>query len=227
MSIVYLLRNPLKKDILDRSIPFYVGYSSDESLSRPSKHLYYAKIGNDMGNRHKFNTINKILSNGLEPIIDIIFVGDDADAREIEDLLIQEYGKAVEGGILTNIADGGKGGSWASNIRWENATEEDKMDQSEKLRAGFLNKFNNDEEFRNRMIEQATANSRTKEARERASKLYLHPKDPIKYNEGRKKAAEKNKGKKRERKTCPHCGKENVAVNVLSSWHGVGKCIPT
>lgn len=34
--------------------------------------------------------------------------------------------------------------------------------------------------------------------------------------------AEKLKGLKRERKVCPHCGKE-VAVNIYSQWHG-DKC---
>ena len=87
-------------------IPFYVGKGRGYRYKR---HLTKWNIKNDT-NGLKVNVINKIRNSGKEPLAEIIktnLTEDEAFTLEIE--IIKKYGKRCEGGILTNMSDGGEG----------------------------------------------------------------------------------------------------------------------
>lgn len=94
----YLLINPLT------DLPFYVGKGKGNRAWSHLKHY-------DPHNHHKSGTVRKIQKQGLEPIICIVKNNiSNTDAKLFETKLINYYGKYINGGILTNIADGGQGG---------------------------------------------------------------------------------------------------------------------
>lgn len=79
--------------------PFYIGKGNGD---RAKTHLYETKENNE--NIFKFNKIQKIRKDGFEPFIkyhtkDI----SENDAYDLEAQLIKEYGRKIDGGILTNI----------------------------------------------------------------------------------------------------------------------------
>lgn len=150
--LVYELWNPIKDE------PFYVGKGQD---NRPSYHIKEAqKSSTNDTNRHKIHTIRKILRDGYNVDIKIVFrtkIEQDALDREIE--LIALYGRADLGlGPLTNMTDGGEGTSGTIRDRsgsnngmyGKHHKEETVKTISEKrrkrLKDGFT--FNHSEEWR-------------------------------------------------------------------------------
>jgi hypothetical protein len=88
--------------------PFYVGKGIGQ---RYKKHLQYARLGYKDCNEFKKNVINKILREGKEPIIEKIVENVDNElACFVEEEYIRKYGRRTEGGILTNMTDGGDEG---------------------------------------------------------------------------------------------------------------------
>lgn len=136
------------EDILISYKPFYVGIGKGE---RHLSHLKENK-GNTI-NRLKFNKIQKIISEGHIPIVVKIFENIDREkACEIEKRIIIHFGKIKNGGILTNIADGGDGGiTWSGEHHLKGRSLEDivgvekslhirkNISERAKLRIGKLN----------------------------------------------------------------------------------------
>jgi hypothetical protein len=93
---VYILLNPLKD-----YLPFYVGKGS---RNRIKEHLW--ETAETTSNRHKFNTVKKILASGFDEIPFVKWIDgiDEETAYRIEEVLIRWYGRRVDGGILTNLS---------------------------------------------------------------------------------------------------------------------------
>lgn len=95
--------------------PFYVGKGDSLSKNKKDRHLVHYDEVNKFGkicNPHKFNKIKKLLDEGYKPKFVIAYKDDDEQkVLEVESKLIAFYGKSKDGGYLTNIADGGKGGN--------------------------------------------------------------------------------------------------------------------
>lgn len=128
--------------------PFYVG------IGKGNRHLYHLKESeNNTINKLKFNKIQKIISEGLNPIVIKVFENIKRSfACEIEKRFISHFGKIKDGGILTNIADGGDGGiTWVGEHYLKNKTFEEvfgidralkikkNISDNAKLRIGELN----------------------------------------------------------------------------------------
>ena len=96
---VYELFNPIKKQ------PFYIGKGKNDRY----KHHFTKKSNN----KHKENTIRKIISSGEKVIVKIIFrSNNELDALNKESELILDYGRVDNNtGILTNLTNGGEGKS--------------------------------------------------------------------------------------------------------------------
>ena len=109
---VYIYLDPRKKgeyifeNIVMNHQPFYVGIGKGE------RHLSHLKENeNNTSNKIKFNKIQKIISEGHSPIVVKIFENLERNfVCEIEKRIISRFGKIKDGGILTNITDGGDGG---------------------------------------------------------------------------------------------------------------------
>lgn len=95
--------------------PFYVGKGDSLSKNKKDRHLvHYDEVNRikKICNPHKFNKIKKLLDEGYNPKFVVAYKDDDEQkVLEVESKLITFYGKAKDGGYLTNIADGGKGGN--------------------------------------------------------------------------------------------------------------------
>ena len=109
MFYVYVYCNPLKPSTLHECgfEPFYVGKGQRD---REKYHLSEECLLFD-GNRHKTNTIKKILRKGLKPIIVRVIESDDEDFIYSEEKrLISYWGRRdTENGVLCNLTDGGEG----------------------------------------------------------------------------------------------------------------------
>jgi hypothetical protein len=113
LYFIYGLLDPFEECYIDTEFfnfsfkPFYIGRG--RRRNRPMSHIKEAKYTEK--NSHKLNKIRSIINNGAEPFIVIIksdITKEEADL--IERKLIKDMGKRKEGGILTNLADGGEGG---------------------------------------------------------------------------------------------------------------------
>lgn len=100
---VYILINPLNQ------LPFYVGKGSRARCLDHFREI----ITKTAKNKHKANTIKKILQQSEDVIIDIVFVTEDEqECFTKEKELIKQYGRRdAKTGILTNQTDGGEGGT--------------------------------------------------------------------------------------------------------------------
>lgn len=102
----------------DKNIPFYVGYGKNK---RMYDHIKEAKRSpNPTAGDHKLNKIRKILSEGLEPKVEIY--ASDLSREEaclIEISLIENIGRSDLGlGPLTNMTKGGDGTvDWSDELR--------------------------------------------------------------------------------------------------------------
>jgi hypothetical protein len=117
----YVLCNPLKPgkfkiptlDIILPCEPFYVGKGKGK---RKDKHLWEVtkNINNEKffvkNNKHRKNTIRKILSGGLEPVVFVLNENSpDEQVCKNEIYLIKVIGRRDLGtGCLTNLTDGGE-----------------------------------------------------------------------------------------------------------------------
>jgi hypothetical protein len=119
---VYILLDDTKKGNYDNEFcsvnfkPFYVGKGDFEAKNKTERHLiHYKETGKKLKkitNPHKFNTIKKLQEIGFEPNFIIVYRdNDEKKILEIESKLIKFYGKQKDGGLLTNISDGGVGGN--------------------------------------------------------------------------------------------------------------------
>ena len=112
---VYVYLNPLKKgtytfnDIVFDYAPFYIGKGCGD---RYKQHLRESSKNH---NKHKDNTIEKIKRElNTLPIIKIIYNQlEENEALLIESEMINHFGRknAYPWGILTNLTDGGRGGT--------------------------------------------------------------------------------------------------------------------
>lgn len=96
--------------------PFYVGKGTENKLKKTPRHLrhynFCIKTPEKSNNPHKCNVINKLNKLGFEPNFLIVYQSDDEnEVFDVEKKLIEYYGKSNNGGLLTNIADGGTGGN--------------------------------------------------------------------------------------------------------------------
>lgn len=89
------------------NIPFYVGKGKGYRMH------YHLKNLNDNTNPHKLNKIKKIIREGRNPIINVVYSDlTESAAFEFEIKLIKKYGRIDIGtGCLTNLSDGGEGQS--------------------------------------------------------------------------------------------------------------------
>ena len=87
--------------------PFYVGKGS---AYRAWEHLSEAKNQRSLG-KLLYNKIRKLLSKGVEPVIDMIWEGmEEVEAYDLENFLIQRWGRRDQNkGPLCNHTDGGDG----------------------------------------------------------------------------------------------------------------------
>jgi hypothetical protein len=94
---VYTLTNPLTQDV------FYVGKGTGYRFS------HHTRDGSLAKHSHKTHTIRQILETGQKIQVDIKFISpDEQECLTYEAALIHLLGKRTNGGILTNITDGGE-----------------------------------------------------------------------------------------------------------------------
>jgi hypothetical protein len=119
---VYILLDDMVKGHYDNEYcsvnfkPFYVGKGDSLSKNKNKRHLaHYKEVSKNykkITNPHKFNKIKKLQESGFEPNFIIVYQdNDEKKVLEVESRLIKFYGKVKDGGILTNISDGGVGGN--------------------------------------------------------------------------------------------------------------------
>ena len=116
MFYVYVYFNPLKSSNLHKCgfEPFYVGKGTGD---RKNHHLFESSLLSD-SNKHKSNTIKKILKSNQTPIIEIIQNElSETEAYDLEKYLISLWGRVdLNLGPLTNLTDGGEG---AKNLNFD------------------------------------------------------------------------------------------------------------
>lgn len=116
IHVCYIYFNP------STCIPFYVGAGKEGRQFDHLKLAAYVLSGskNRETNRHKINTILKILREGNEPLIEVVFRGTSKGAFELEHQLILTYGRRDLGnGPLTNLRDGGEHGGPRQHVSLE------------------------------------------------------------------------------------------------------------
>jgi hypothetical protein len=124
---VYILLDDTKKGNYNNEFcdvefkPFYVGKGDFLSKNKKERHLtHYKEMKRKLTkipNLHKYNTIKKLQENGFKPNFIIVCKDDDEKKiLDIESKLIKFYGKVKDGGLLTNISDGGVGGNLFSHV---------------------------------------------------------------------------------------------------------------
>lgn len=99
----YVLINPISNK------PFYVGKGKG-TRKRYMDHFSEAIKGKG-SNKHKINTIRKIIRDGHDVIVDVVFGStSEKECLEKEVDLIAQYGRRdISTGILTNLTNGGEG----------------------------------------------------------------------------------------------------------------------
>lgn len=126
---VYILLDPRVKGCYDNSYcsvnmkPFYIGKGDLQCANKFKRHLLHYKLAahdseaSFKTNPKKHRTIRKLIDEGFGPQFKIAFRTDDeSEAFQIEKELIFFYGKDKDGGLLSNIADGGFGGNTIDNV---------------------------------------------------------------------------------------------------------------
>ena len=106
MFYTYIYCNPEKPSSLHKCgfEPFYVGKGKN------NRALAHLRLSDKDPNRHKANTIRRLLKKGIQPLIFISPSVDENSANIEEKDLITLYGrKDKKCGPLTNMSDGGEG----------------------------------------------------------------------------------------------------------------------
>lgn len=99
MYYVYLLKDPRN------NLPFYVGKGQKD---RALWHLKVVKLGKPSGNPYKDHVIKQILTEGFEPLVEIVYQTDcEEEAYDLEAGLIKQYGRRRydTDGLLTNLCE--------------------------------------------------------------------------------------------------------------------------
>lgn len=132
--------------------PFYVG------KGKGRRSLYHVRISKSKlqhreSNRLKVNKIRKILSLGLEPIVEIIPMETEELALQKEIDLIEKYGRIDNStGSLTNLTNGGEGQSgWIPDC-----THRKRMSESTKGEKNGMYKKEHTEETKEKIRNKAT-----------------------------------------------------------------------
>lgn len=97
---VYLLKRP-------NGVPFYVGKGNCKGF-RIEAHVREA-LSNKHKNKYKVNIIRKIFEAGEQIDYEIVFTNDEKVAFDKEMELISFFGIKNQGGVLSNMSDGGEG----------------------------------------------------------------------------------------------------------------------
>lgn len=89
-----------------RGNPFYIGRGK-----RDRWNTHFRKVNHNLkkvANPHKDAVIRKLIATGKKPVIEWVKCGSDKEAKELEFRLIKMFGRKADGGILTNITEGGE-----------------------------------------------------------------------------------------------------------------------
>jgi hypothetical protein len=141
--------------------PFYIGKGKGDRLN------YHIKNLNDGYNPHKTNKIKKILSEGLEPIINIVVSGlTETESFEIESSLIIKFGRVDnKTGCLLNLTYGGEGQSgWIPGDDYRK-----KMSESTKGEKNGMFGRNHSDETKNKIREKAVGRKASEETKKKFS----------------------------------------------------------
>ena len=146
--------------------PFYVGKGKGR---RAFQHIQISKsdLHYKESNLLKVNKIRKILSLGLEPIIEIIHLESEELALKKEIELIKKYGRINNStGSLTNLTDGGEGQSgWIPDNGYKKRMSESTSGEKN----GMYNRKHS-ENTKKKMSEKATGRKHSNESKSEMSK---------------------------------------------------------
>jgi hypothetical protein len=100
--------------------PFYVGKGFYGTKNKSERHLIHYKLSNGgcdkSSNPQKCRIIQKLINGGFQPNFKIVYEDDIEDnVFKVETELINFYERKSNGGILTNICEGGNGGDTFTN----------------------------------------------------------------------------------------------------------------
>jgi len=209
--------------------PFYVGKGKG---NRYQKHLYETESSHT--NDSKFDTIQSILQEGLLVNCEIFRENlTEHEAYELEEEIIFLLGRERDGGILTNIAFGGRSPSALPEVRRKigNANRGRKQSEEHIQKRVEKNTGQKRTKEQRKRIQQATVGiKRTKEARRniqraarnRSQEHNQHISNSLKGRSipesVREKISQTLKGKAKPKRCCPHCGIV-CAHNVLKRFH--------
>ena len=182
----------------DNGVPYYIG----KGVGRRAYAIHKRKDGTNIRPpaKHKI----QILEQGLTSV----------GACAIERRLIRWYGKKIDGGVLTNIADGGDG----NGIKGNTLSEETKL----KLKIANTGKKQSPETIEKKR-QKAIGSKRSDETKAKMSAWqkgrHLSEEMKRKLSESAKRrVVHGNTGKKNEVVECPHC-KKTGGAGVMQRWH--------
>jgi hypothetical protein len=199
---VYLLKRP-------NGVPFYVGKGNCKGF-RIEAHVREA-LSNKHKNKYKVNIIRKIFEAGEQIDYEIVFTNDEKVAFDKEMELISFFGIKNQGGVLSNMSDGGEGncGNIMSDtskkliskalvgIKRSEETKK-KISNSRKGKSSRLIGWHHSDDAKKKMSDARKGKSNGREgthlSEETRKKISLSCKGKIRSEEYRKKMSEIKKG---------------------------------
>lgn len=128
-----MTKKPYVYVLSDQGTPFYVGVGIDDRMFH---HEQFARGQRDLGyglkddyNPHKTRKIQKLIQEGRSIEYSYTEYDTKEQALKSEKDLIKKYGRATDGGILTNITEGGTGGDTYTGL-----SEEQKINVNKKIK---------------------------------------------------------------------------------------------